>query len=64
VRRGVFCELGEGAVDLNTVIQGVIAGGDAEWAIVEQDVDTRSGNVNPLESARRSRQYLRDVIGI
>jgi inosose dehydratase len=64
VRRGVFCELGEGAVDLNTVIQGVIAGGYAEWAIVEQDVDTRSGNVNPLASARRSRQYLRDVIGI
>ena len=64
VRRGVFCELGGGAVDLNTVIQEVIAGGYAEWAIVEQDVDTRSGSVKPAESARRSRQYLRDVIGI
>jgi len=64
VRRGVFCELGQGAVDLNTVIQEVTAGGDSEWAIVEQDVDTRIGNVNPSESARRSRQYLKDVIGI
>lgn len=64
VRRGVFCELGEGAVDLNTVIQELTAGGYAEWAIVEQDVDTRIGDVNPAESARRSRQYLRDVIGI
>ncbi len=64
VRRGVFCELGQGAVDLNTVIREVGAGGDCEWTIVEQDVDTRSGDVNPLASARRSRQYLRDVIGI
>jgi inosose dehydratase len=64
VRRGVFCELGEGAVDLNTVIQEVTAGGYSEWAIVEQDVDTRSAVVKPLESARRSRQYLRSVIGI
>ena len=64
VRRGVFCELGAGSVDLNTVLQEVIAGGYSEWAIVEQDVDTRSGNVKPAESARRSRQYLREVIGI
>lgn len=64
VRRGVFCELGEGAVDLNTVIRELSAGGYSEWAIVEQDVDTRTGDVNPLESARRSREYLRDVIGI
>jgi inosose dehydratase len=64
VRRGVFCELGEGAVDLNTVIHEVMAGGYSEWAIVEQDVDTRSGDVNPSESALRSRQYLRNVIGI
>lgn len=64
VRRGVFCELGEGAVDLKTVVREVAAGDDCEWAIVEQDVDTRTGNVNPAESARRSRQYLRDVIGI
>jgi inosose dehydratase len=64
VRRGVFCELGEGAVDLNKVIQGMVAGGYFGWAIVEQDVDTRSSDVKPFESARRSRQFLRNVIGI
>lgn len=64
VRRGVFCELGAGAVDLNKVIQDMTAGGYSGWAIVEQDVDTRSGDVKPFESALRSRQYLRNVIGI
>ncbi len=64
VRHGVFCELGEGAVDLNAVIQGLSAEGYSDWAIVEQDVDTRSEGVKPFESALRSRQYLRDVIGI
>src|SRR5436190_245933 len=44
VRRGVFCELGEGAVDLNAVMQEMSAGGYSEWAIVEQDVDTRIAN--------------------
>lgn len=64
VRRGVFCELGEGAVDLKKVIRDMTAGGYSEWAIVEQDVDTRSADVKPFESARRSRKYLREVIGI
>ena len=64
VRRGVFCELGEGAVNLNRVIQDMVAGGYSEWAIVEQDVDTRSAVVDPLESAIRNRQYLQNVIGI
>ena len=64
VRRGVFCELGEGAVDLKTVIQEMASLGYSGWAVVEQDVDTRNEEVKPLESAIRSRQYLRDVIGI
>jgi inosose dehydratase len=64
VRRGVFCELGEGAVNLNKVIQDIVAGGNSEWAIVEQDVDIRTAVVDPLESAIRNRQYLRNVIGI
>jgi len=64
VRHGVFCELGEGAVDLNTVIQGLSAKGYSDWAIVEQDVDTCRADVKPFESAIRSRQYLRNVIGI
>jgi hypothetical protein len=38
--------------------------GYSDWAIVEQDVDTSAADVNPLESAIRSRQYLRNIIGI
>jgi len=64
VRRGVFCELGDGAVDLDSVIQGLSAEGYSDWAIVEQDVDTSRADVKPFESALRSRQYLRKVIGI
>lgn len=64
VRRGVFCELGEGAVDLKKVIGDITDAGYSDWAIVEQDVDTRNTDVKPFESARRSRQYLQNVIGI
>ena len=42
VRRGVFCELGEGAIALKKVIEDLTAGGYSDWAIVEQDVDTRT----------------------
>lgn len=64
VGRGVFCELGEGAVDFKRVIQGMTGIGYSDWAIVEQDVDTRTTDAKPFESALRSRKYLRDVIGI
>jgi inosose dehydratase len=64
VRRGVFCELGEGAIALKQVIEDLSGAGYSDWAIVEQDVDTRTSNVKPFESARRSREYLRNVIGI
>jgi inosose dehydratase len=64
VRRGVFCELGAGAVDFKTVIRDLTAAGYSDWAIVEQDVDASSGHIEPFETALRSRQYLKNVIGI
>ena len=64
VRRGVFCELGQGAIALKRVIQDLTANGYSDWAIVEQDVDTCSSDVKPFECARRSREFLRNVIGI
>ncbi len=64
VRRGVFCELGEGAVDFPQIIQGLSECGYDGWAIVEQDVDVTQPGVKPFESALRSRQYLKNVIGI
>jgi inosose dehydratase len=64
VRRGVFCELGRGAIDIKRVIQNLSDHGYSGWAIVEQDVDTRKKSVNPFESAAHSREYLRKEIGI
>jgi inosose dehydratase len=64
VRRGVFCELGEGALDVPAIAQGLKACGYKGWALVEQDVDANQPGVNPFESGVRSRQYLRDVIGL
>jgi inosose dehydratase len=64
VRRGVFCELGDGAVDFPKVIDGLTANGFTGWAIVEQDTDVSQEGVDPFASAVRSRKYLRDTIGI
>lgn len=64
VRHGVFCELGEGAVNFPRVIEELMARDYDGWAIVEQDVDASQPGVHPFESALRSRQYLRNVIGV
>jgi inosose dehydratase len=54
VRRGVFCELGQGGVDFSAFI-AAIRERDG-WLIVEQDVLPGMGT--PLESARRNREFL------
>ncbi len=64
VRAGVFCELGEGGVNLTGVIQQLEAAGFNGWAVFEQDVDPSLPGCNPVESAKRSRAYLRNVAGI
>ncbi len=64
VRRDVFCELGAGAIDFPQVISDLIATGFAGWAIVEQDTDATKPGVRPLESAIRSRRYLRETVGL
>lgn len=64
VRRGVFCELGEGAVNVPEVVGALKSGGFTGWAIVEQDTDPTQQGVDPFASAVRSRRYLRDVVGI
>ncbi len=57
VSRGVFCPLGEGGVDLAGVLKE-LAGFDG-WAVYEQDVDPSRDPSRPVESAARSREYLR-----
>lgn len=63
VRGGVFCELGEGAVDFRSVLEELEKYGFHGWAIFEQDVDPATAGA-PSASALRSREYLRREIGV
>lgn len=66
-KRGVFCPLGRGVVDFPRVVErlrGIRYGG---WVIVEQDVvPDEHGRLSPepAESARQSRAYLREQVGL
>jgi inosose dehydratase len=64
IRRGVFCELGQGDVDLAGVIRELDKAGFDGWAVFEQDVDPTVPGTDPLASATRSREYLRRVAGV
>jgi inosose dehydratase len=64
VGRGVFCELGQGAVDLVGVIHELERAGFDGWGVFEQDVDPALAGPNPLESAIRSRAYLKTAAGV
>lgn len=59
VRRGVFCELGQGCVDFPAVLAWLRERDYQGWITVEQDVLPGMGT--PKESARRNREYLKDI---
>jgi inosose dehydratase len=56
VKRGVFCELGRGAVDFPELVSSMRRRDYDGWIVVEQDVLPAMGT--PEASARRNRQYL------
>ena len=56
---GVFCELGHGSVDFAGLLRQLQSSRYEGWVVVEQDVLPAMGA--PLESARRNRQYLRNL---
>lgn len=65
--RGVFCPLGDGVVDFERLVEALRGRGYAGWLIVEQDVvPDAAGKLHPepAASARRSRAYLRDRVGL
>jgi inosose dehydratase len=59
VRRGVFCELGQGEVDFAAVLTALREAGYQGWIVVEQDVLPGMGT--PKASAQRNREYLRKI---
>jgi inosose dehydratase len=56
VRRQLFCELGQGAVDFSAVLAALARVSYDGWIVVEQDVFP--GHGTPLDSARRNRSFL------
>ena len=66
-KRGIFCALGKGVVDFKGVHSALAKRGYAGWMIVEQDVvPDESGRLNPdpTESARASRTYVKEALGL
>lgn len=56
IRKGLFCELGEGAVDFPALIAELRGMAYDGWIVVEQDVLPSMGT--PAASAERNRRYL------
>lgn len=61
VGRGLFCELGRGAIDFGRVARLLLEKGYRGFVTVEQDVLPGMGT--PKESAARNRAYLKRVTG-
>ena len=59
VEKGVFCELGKGAVDFKSVKVELEKAGFEGWIVVEQDVLPGMGK--PYDSALRNRQYIKSI---
>ncbi len=59
VRRGIFCELGQGCVDFPAVVASLRRRGYYGWICVEQDVLPGMGA--PRKSALRNREYLKTL---
>jgi inosose dehydratase len=57
IRRRVFTELGRGQLDVGGLLDALRGIGYSSWLMVEQD----STWLEPVESARRSRAYLREL---
>ena len=65
--RGVFCPLGQGLVDFPRLVEALRARGYSGWLNVEQDeVPDAAGKLvpEPAASARQSREYLREHVGL
>lgn len=65
VRAGIFCPLGAGCVDFVGVFAALREIGYQGWLIVEQDVivdESTGAALSPLDAARQSRQFLRNLL--
>jgi len=58
--QGIFCNLGEGDVDLPAVRQVLLDAGFEGWCTVEQDCDPTL-DPDTLGDARKNREYLESI---
>lgn len=59
VRNGIFCELGEGAIDFEAILKELKSNNYNGWIVVEQDVLPGMGS--PKASAHRNREFLESI---
>ncbi|MFA5327014.1 MAG: sugar phosphate isomerase/epimerase [Prolixibacteraceae bacterium] len=59
VGKGVFCELGKGAVDFSAIVAELKSQNYSGWIVVEQDVLPGMGN--PKVCARRNRYFIQSL---
>ena len=59
VEQGVFCELGKGNVDFETIVKILNEKGYDGWIVVEQDVLPGMGS--PKKCAAHNRQYIKSL---
>ncbi len=59
VRNRIFCELGQGIVDLRSILQELVQRHYEGWIVVEDEVAPGTGT--PLESAQRDRDFLSSI---
>jgi inosose dehydratase len=59
VEKGVFCELGKGNVDFNSIVNILKEKGYNGWVVVEQDVLPGMGS--PKKCAAGNRQYIKSL---
>jgi inosose dehydratase len=59
VGKGVFCELGKGNVDFQTIVNMLLEKGYDGWIVVEQDVLPGMGS--PKKCAENNRKYIQSL---
>lgn len=59
IKRGVFCELGKGAVDFESIVKLLKELNYENWIVVEQDILPGMGN--PKNCAQSNRDYLKTL---
>jgi inosose dehydratase len=60
LERHVFCELGDGALDVEGLVRELKDSGYDRWVVLEQDSTPR----RPLDAAKRNRETFRRLAGV